>query len=347
MIKQLSRIVISVICMVVLSACGLSKSPTESLNSLFANDSSSWLTLLTISPDGEWYVNVEREDQFGIASVYDPQKYYLSEIREEYGVQQQSQVWSPDSSKIAVVSAAHIGKFNFDRVIIYYPAEDSLLTGYVFYLPEEGSPGIAWAPDGEKLLITTQTALYIIDDQAQLLDTAPTEGYQAMYAEWTPNGLFVFTRDTESKDSSFKLMWSKSGSIDGFELLWDSQSEWCYFAGFSEAGDKLLVRIDSAKNLHQYHVIDLNTREVIKVVELRGFLQVNKNYNRYVYGQIVRKIRSAGGLGTLYVFDWDSMEFIECGRADFLIGYYQSMEGFLVVNNYDEQSPIEIIKYKP
>lgn len=261
-----------------------------------------------------------------IFSVSDPDKKFEEEVPEEYGYYWDIYDWSPDSSKLLLAGmGGKLGKCTYDRIVIYHLTKKSTLDGYAFLLSESGCPTGVWSPDSKKVFVANHARMYILNDKAEILETAPLDYGAKLDILWTEQGLFIDMMDTKGASTFY---WSKDGTLENMEVLWKPDIP-SGMVSISPDGQYLLTVLResgfSKKVYLSYTVVDIQSKQVVKELKL------DRDSRRYSSDATIIFPNGDYSLnGQLYHFNWEKMEFVNCGEAWEIIHYDSIENGYLV-----------------
>jgi hypothetical protein len=293
-----------------------------------------------LSPSGNWLSIIE-DGKLRVEATFisgDAKLFNLDDVGEyPYIVS-----WSQDNTTILVSGSEVRGRCIEDRIGIL-KVVDANKSPAVFILPnnDEGCLEATWSPDSSNVAIYRGgNRIYILDTTGRLVREIEFNDYGPVGAFWVTKGLIVDVNTTGMLNEI--RMYPNPLDAKNYEVLL-RDSEYGSIVGInSESGDVLLFNRDG--NLR---TLDSVTQEITVVAQLKGsvyYLSKESIPSRWI-GFIVSPPSSSKIKDHhLYIFDWETNQVKDYGKAVFLFGWSSDMNGFIVAKDDPKGYQVDIVK---
>jgi hypothetical protein len=250
--------------------------------------------------------------------------------------------WAPDSQAFVLYSTVHgYSHSPFDRVILVHLDEEGDRLRLAPLNPHCTQPSpyasASWSPDGARLALTLNRAtIYLLDRQAQLLDTLAPElsGGQISGLWWTEAGLYYHVGHVGQEGQRHRLHWLDPERPDEQRLLFDAPIALQVVGVQSGTGAVLLREQDLGyppAPTFRLLVLEPGSGEIRHTHTVEGSQCVADPTPHARFTPL--KITRSEGACTLWFYDWSRDALIERGPISALVGWDQDQSGYLVVQS--------------
>ena len=327
---------------VVMTSCQLHLSPNSPLQQKLNHDLDGMLAAsfssYNLSIDGDWLGLIE-DGKLRVEPALTSGDVKFFEL-DNIGKYLYTNSWSPNKKMVAISGSEALGKCAEDRVGILN-VKDTNEKATIFNLPDDdkGCLGAAWSPDSSYVAIYNgkNQIVYILDITSRLVRKIEFGGHNHINVIWTAKGLIV---DAYNGVIDEIRMYPSPLDSEIYKVLFKDYSGIVW--ANSESGDALLVNRQG-----ELKTLNSTTQEVTEIDRLKGSIsgEARESIPPRWIGFIAYPLPSTKIEDRhLYVFDWDTNQFKDFGKAVFLFGWSSDMKGFIVVKDDLKKYQVDVVK---
>jgi WD40 repeat protein len=299
-----------------------------------------------LSPDGVWLAGGIRAvgDSIKIVSISNPES-MINIGDDSKDLYQEFISWSPDGTILVTQGTKQSGKCAFDRVILYHLEKGQQVKGITFEIPikeNRNCYSAKWSPDGSKLAIGGSD-IFILDRNGGLINQITFDApYSLRDLYWIDTQTILFVVRYPKYELHVRNM------VSGEEQILISDNKYFSLVDYDPDTRRVLIgaRVDGENRL-RLREFSINNNRIVKEIDLQGYMlyqPIVSMPSRWIGFTV--DVPSLGGKRHLYLFDWRHNDLNDYGEVTYLLGWWRTINGFVIVKN-DDENHVELVIPRP